>query len=110
MQPGTFLDQSVDVIPYHDFVNKELILFSMADLARSIPSAVDGFKPGQRKILFGCFKHKVKKSVKVRALGQPLSQRPAFVEEAIEVKQVAKRNRKWHACLSNPDGPVYIGF
>ncbi|GAQ80404.1 DNA topoisomerase type II [Klebsormidium nitens] len=77
-EPGTFLDQSVDVIPYHDFVNKELILFSMADLARSIPSAVDGFKPGQRKILFGCFKHKVKKSVKVGILQGIISSSTAY--------------------------------
>jgi DNA gyrase/topoisomerase IV subunit A len=78
----------VDVINYHDFVNKELILFSMADLARSIPSAIDGFKPGQRKILFGCFKHKVKKSVKVRGCfshglfplqGVPLTVRAAML-------------------------------
>jgi hypothetical protein len=27
----------------------------MADNVRSIPSVVDGFKPGQRKVLFGCF-------------------------------------------------------
>lgn len=49
-KPGTFLDHSVDVIPYRDFINKELILFSMADNARSIPSVMDGFKPGQRKV------------------------------------------------------------
>lgn len=45
-KPGTFLDHSVDEIPYTDFVNQELILFSMADNVRSIPSMVDGFKPG----------------------------------------------------------------
>ena len=35
---------------------QELILFSRADLERSIPSMVDGLKPGQRKILLACFK------------------------------------------------------
>ena len=34
-----------------DFVNRELILFSLADNVRSIPSVVDGLKPGQRKVL-----------------------------------------------------------
>ena len=38
----------------------------MADNVRSIPSMVDGFKPGQRKVLFGCFKRKLKKEIKVR--------------------------------------------
>ena len=33
-------------ITYSDFINKELILFSNADNERSIPSMVDGLKPG----------------------------------------------------------------
>lgn len=37
-------------ITYKDFINKELILFSNMDIERSIPSAVDGFKPGNRKV------------------------------------------------------------
>lgn len=39
-----------------DFVNKELVQFSIANCQRSIPSMLDGLKPGQRKILFCCFK------------------------------------------------------
>ncbi|KAF7132094.1 hypothetical protein RHSIM_Rhsim09G0081000 [Rhododendron simsii] len=35
LQPGTYLDQKEKLIKYSDFVNKELILFSMADLQRS---------------------------------------------------------------------------
>lgn len=64
-QPGTFLDMTADVIKYSDFVNKELILFSMADLSRSIPSMVDGLKPGQRKILFCSFKRNFVTQAKV---------------------------------------------
>ena len=45
---------------------QELILFSRADLERSIPSMVDGLKPGQRKILFACFKRNLRKEIKVR--------------------------------------------
>lgn len=64
-QPGTYLDHNVDEIPYSDFINKELILFSMADNIRSIPSVADGLKPGQRKVIWGCFKRKLKKEIKV---------------------------------------------
>ena len=64
-KPGTYLDHSVEKITYTDFINKELILFSMADNIRSIPSVIDGLKPGQRKVLFTCFKRNVKKDVKV---------------------------------------------
>ncbi|KAJ7071601.1 type II DNA topoisomerase [Mycena amicta] len=48
-KPGTFLDHRLEEIPYSEFINKELILFSMADNIRSIPSIADGLKPGQRK-------------------------------------------------------------
>eukprot|EP00775_Hariotina_reticulata_P006914 gene6914-7130_t len=75
---GTYLDQSVDNIRYKDFVHKELILFSRADLERSIPSMVDGLKPGQRKILFCCFKRNLKKDIKVAQLAGYVSEHSAY--------------------------------
>ncbi len=48
-----------------EFINKELILFSYADNVRSIPSVADGLKPGQRKVIWGCFKRKLKSEIKV---------------------------------------------
>ncbi|KAG5528289.1 hypothetical protein RHGRI_029082 [Rhododendron griersonianum] len=41
-EPGTYLNQKEKLIKYIDFVYKELILFSMADLQRSIPSITSG--------------------------------------------------------------------
>ena len=35
-------EKDTRVVTYHDFVNKELILFSNEDNERSIPSLVDG--------------------------------------------------------------------
>ena len=67
-KPGTYLDHSTRDITYTDFINKELILFSMADNMRSIPSVVDGLKPGQRKVLYTCFKTNLKKDMKVGEL------------------------------------------
>jgi len=43
-------------ISYKMFVDDDLRHFSHYDVKRSIP-AIDGFKPSQRKVLFGCFKH-----------------------------------------------------
>jgi DNA topoisomerase-2 len=63
--PGTHLDLAPKSISYADFVNKELILFSMADNLRSIPSVVDGLKPSQRKVMFTCFRINLKKDRKV---------------------------------------------
>ena len=64
-KPGTYLDHSERTVSYTNFINRELILFSVADNMRSIPSMVDGFKPGQRKVLFTCFKRNLKKDTKV---------------------------------------------
>ena len=55
-------------VTYQDFVNKELVLFSNLDNERSIPSMMDGLKPGQRKVLFTCFKRNDRKEVKVAQL------------------------------------------
>lgn len=78
-KPGTYLDMSgTDRITYNDFINKELILFSMADNQRSIPSVVDGFKPGQRKVLYTCFRRNLKKDVKVVELAGSVSGLTAY--------------------------------
>ena len=77
-QPGTYMDHRVKEIPIPDFINKELILFSMADNARSIPSSVDGLKPGQRKILFSCFKRNLRSEIKVAQLAGYVSEHSAY--------------------------------
>ncbi|EMD93294.1 hypothetical protein COCC4DRAFT_165100 [Bipolaris maydis ATCC 48331] len=71
--PGRHLDLTTPDISYDDFVNKELILFSMADNVRSIPSVVDGLKPGQRKVMYTCFRRNIKKDVKVVELAGAVS-------------------------------------
>ncbi|KAK9154871.1 hypothetical protein Sjap_002351 [Stephania japonica] len=78
LQPGTYLDQTKKLIKYSDFVNKELILFSMADLQRSIPSMIDGLKPGQRKILFCSFKRNFVKEAKVAQFSGYVSEHSAY--------------------------------
>ncbi|KAJ4485455.1 DNA topoisomerase II [Lentinula aciculospora] len=77
-KPGTFLDHELHEIPYSDFVNKELILFSMADNIRSIPSIADGLKPGQRKVIWACFKRNLKKEIKVVQLVGYVSEHAAY--------------------------------
>jgi hypothetical protein len=47
---------SETAVTYGDFVHRELIEFSRADLVRSIPSVLDGLKPSQRKVLHACFR------------------------------------------------------
>lgn len=77
-QPGTHLDSELKVIPISNFINEELILFSMADNIRSIPSVLDGFKPGQRKVLFGCFKRNLVNEMKVAQLAGYIGEKTAY--------------------------------
>ncbi|KAL4629674.1 DNA topoisomerase 2-beta [Arapaima gigas] len=65
-------------LSYNDFINKELILFSNSDNERSIPSLVDGLKPGQRKVLFTCFKRNDKREVKVAQLAGSVAEMSAY--------------------------------
>ncbi|XP_059617656.1 DNA topoisomerase 2 isoform X2 [Phlebotomus argentipes] len=65
-------------VSYAEFVNLELVLFSNADNERSIPSLVDGFKPGQRKVIFTCFKRNDKKEVKVAQLAGSVAEKSAY--------------------------------
>jgi hypothetical protein len=62
----------------------------MADLQRSIPSMVDGLKPGQRKILFCSFKRNFVKEAKVRlflpSLHYRLSRVYLFIFAAISIE------------------------
>src|SRR3984957_7763624 len=76
--PGTYLDHSMKTLSYNDFVNKELILFSMADNLRSIPSVIDGLKPGQRKVMYACFKRNLVRDTKVVELGGYVSENTAY--------------------------------
>lgn len=54
-----------------EFIDNELIKFSFADCARSLPNSIDGLKESQRKLLFAVKKRKLKfkgKSLKVAQL------------------------------------------
>ena len=75
---NAFIDLHSPSISYDDFVNKELILFSMADNIRSIPCVLDGLKPGQRKILYACFKRNLKGEIKVVQLSGYVSEHAAY--------------------------------
>lgn len=76
--PGTYLDITGGTISYTDFVQKELILFSMADNMRSIPSMIDGLKPGQRKVIYGAFKRNLVNDQKVVEVAGYISEVAAY--------------------------------
>lgn len=64
-------DYEIKELSHADFINTEMIKFSISDCARSIPNLIDGFKECHRKVLFGCFKRNLKytgKTIKVEQL------------------------------------------
>jgi DNA topoisomerase-2 len=66
-------------VQYYDFIHSDLIHFSNDDLSRSIPSLIDGFKPSQRKILYGASLRGLDKNeVKVAQLAGIVSDRAAY--------------------------------
>ena len=60
------------------FVNNELVNFSIADLERSIPNMMDGFKPSQRKVFYGCLKKKLTTDIKVAQLSGYISEHTGY--------------------------------
>ena len=53
------VDYSIKNVPVNDFINKELVQFSIYDTQRSLPNVIDGLKVSQRKILYCCLKRKL---------------------------------------------------
>lgn len=72
------LDATLKNVRYEKFINEELIHFAVYDLQRSIGHVMDGLKPSQRKILFGCFKRKLTKEIKVAQLAGYVSEHTGY--------------------------------
>ncbi|SBS89427.1 DNA topoisomerase II [Plasmodium malariae] len=75
---GSYVDHKEKDLSYYDFVNKELIYYSRYDTERSIPNIMDGWKPGQRKVLYGCFKRNLKNECKVAQLVGYIAEHSAY--------------------------------
>lgn len=50
------IDYNKKIVPVNYFINRELVQFSILSVERAIPNILDGLKPSQRKILYGCLK------------------------------------------------------
>jgi len=75
---NVFIENTQQKITFTDFINKDLIHFSNSDNIRSIPNIMDGLKPSQRKILYGCLKRKLYNEVKVSQLSGYISENTAY--------------------------------
>ena len=76
--PNSTINASVKKITFDDFINKDLIQFSNADNIRSIPNIYDGFKPSQRKVIYGAFKRNLYSEIKVAQLSGYISEHAGY--------------------------------
>jgi DNA gyrase/topoisomerase IV subunit B len=75
------IQNDVKEVPIYDFIHRELIHFSNDDINRSIPSVIDGLKPSQRKVQYGCVLRKLFKKqdeIKVAQLSGFVSDKTSY--------------------------------
>jgi DNA topoisomerase-2 len=75
---SSFADTSKLMIPYEEFINKELIHFSKYDCDRSIPNLMDGLKISLRKILYSAFKKRLTTEIKVAQFSGYVSENSCY--------------------------------
>jgi DNA topoisomerase-2 len=75
---NSFADTSKQMIPYEEFINKELIHFSKYDCDRSIPNLMDGLKISLRKILYSAFKKRLTSEIKVAQFSGYVSEHSCY--------------------------------
>ena len=61
-----------------DFVHKDLVNFSLADLKRSIAHVADGLKPSQRKVMYSCFQKNLTAEMKVAQLAAYVAEKSSY--------------------------------
>ncbi len=61
-----------------DFVHKDLVNFSLADLKRSIAHVCDGLKPSQRKVMYSCFQKNLTAEMKVAQLAAFVAEKSSY--------------------------------
>ena len=66
------------MVPYTDFIHKDLIHFSNYNLERALPSVMDGLKVSQRKILYAAFKRDLKHEIRVAQFAGYVSEHTGY--------------------------------
>ncbi len=69
---------NVENLNVSEFIHKDLVNFSLADLKRSIAHVSDGLKPSQRKVLYACFTKNLNQEMKVAQLASFVSEKTSY--------------------------------
>ena len=74
----SYLNTNDESVKYEEFINKELIHFSIYNCERSIPNMMDGLKTSQRKILYSAFKRNLVSEIKVAQFSGYVSEHSSY--------------------------------
>ena len=69
---------NISTLGVSDFIHKDLVNFSLANLKRSIACVADGLKPSQRKVMHACFTRNLKDEMKVAQLAAYVSEKTSY--------------------------------
>ena len=69
---------NIEQLGISEFIHKDLVNFSLADLKRSIAHVSDGLKPSQRKVLYACFAKGLTSEMKVAQLAAYVSEKTSY--------------------------------
>jgi len=68
----------IERLDISDFIHRDLVNFSLANLRRAIPSMVDGLKPSQRKVIHACLQRGLTNEMKVAQLASYVSEKTCY--------------------------------
>ena len=69
---------TIQEIGISEFIHRDLVNFSLADLRRSVAHMCDGLKPSQRKVMYACFKKNLREEMKVAQLAAYVSEKTSY--------------------------------
>ena len=75
---NSYVDTNTNIVTHTDFINKEMIHFSIYDCERSIPNLMDGLKTSLRKILYSAFKKNLTTEIKVAQFSGYVSEHSGY--------------------------------
>jgi len=75
---SSYLNTSKSYVTYGEFINNDMIHFSIYDNERSIPNICDGLKICLRKILFSALKKKLNSEIKVAQFSGYVSEQSSY--------------------------------
>ena len=92
-------DQRITSIP--DFVNNELIHYSWINNIRSIPKVTDGFKPSQRKIVYGMSFNRSNSEKRVSQLAGAISEKALYHHGEKSLQEAIVKMAQNYWCSNN---------